>query len=63
MKHKKPVDIYMSQKLEPEVYRLAGELLRSLQSYDAASGNNNAPQLRVQLMRFLKKMRKVKKTA
>ncbi len=55
---KKPVDIYWAEKLEPEVIRLAEELLRNLQSYDNASGKNNAPQLKVQLMRFVKRMRR-----
>ena len=55
---KKPVDLYWTEKLEPEVIRLAEELLRNLQSYDTASGKNNAPQLKVQLMRFVKRMRR-----
>ena len=63
MINKKPIDLYWSQKLEPEVIRLAEELLRNLQSYDAASGKDNAPQLKVQLMRFVKRMRRNKKSA
>ena len=50
-------DIYMAEKLKPEVHRQAQDLLRSLQSYDRATGVENAPQLKAQLMRFIKKTR------
>jgi hypothetical protein len=63
MPSKKPTDLFWSQKLEPEVVRLAEELLKTLQSYDRASGKDNAPQLKVQLLRFAKKMRRSKKIA
>ena len=50
-------DIYLAEKLRPEVLRISNELLRTLQSYDKATGEENAPQLKVQLLRFVKKMR------
>ena len=50
-------DPYWAEKLKPEVHRLAEELLRNLESYDNATCKNNAPQLKAQLLRFIKKTR------
>ena len=51
-------DPYWAEKLKPEVHRLAEELLRNLESYDKATCRDNAPQLKAQLLRFIKKMRR-----
>ncbi len=51
-------DPFWAEKLKPEVHRLAEELLRTLDSYDKATCHDNAPQLRAQLLRFIKKTRR-----
>jgi len=51
-------DPFMAEKLEPEVFSLAENLLRNLENYDKATCKDNAPQLRVQLLRYIKKNRK-----
>ena len=50
-------DPYMAEKLKPEVVRLAETLLRNLENYDKATCKDNAPQLKVQLLRYIKKSR------
>ena len=51
-------DPFWAEKLKPEVHRLAEELLRNLESYDKVTCKENAPQLKAQLLRFIKKMRR-----
>lgn len=57
MTNKNRIDPYLEEKLKPNLLDAATKLQRLLEKYDQASGRKNAPQLKAQLARFIKKMR------
>ena len=51
------VDPYLEQLLKPQLLEAVNKLQSILDKYDKASGKDNAPQLKAQLARFIKKNR------
>ena len=57
MAKKNRVDPFLEGKLRPRLIEAAKDLQSILEKYDKASGQDNAPQLKAQLARFIKKNR------